>query len=181
MTSRGSVRARGITLRPWQAGDVCILHRSNTLAMTEHVGGPESDEAVEARQLRYMRMWQTGEARMFAIIESRNGADEESVGGVGWWLTTWHDQPVYEAGWSVVPEAQGRGIAKAAVALLIADARSHAERRLLTAFPSIENAPSNSVCASAGFRNHGVESFPFRATTLTVNAWALDLNPCAGA
>jgi RimJ/RimL family protein N-acetyltransferase len=177
MTASGSVPARGITLRPWQAGDVGILHRSNTPAMTKHVGGPETDEAVEARQLRYMRMWETGEARMFAIIESRKGADEEGVGGVGWWLATWHDQPVYEAGWGVVPEAQGRGVARAAVSLLIADARSHADRRLLTAFPSVANGASNRLCSGAGFHNHGIESFPFRGTTLTVNAWALELRP----
>jgi RimJ/RimL family protein N-acetyltransferase len=181
VTSGGSVGARGITLRPWQAGDVGILHRSNTPAMTKHVGGPETDEAVEARQLRYMRMWETGEARMFAIVESGKGADDVALGGAGWWPSMWRDQPVYEAGWGVVPEAQGRGVAKAAVSLLIADARSHAERRLLTAFPSIENVPSNSLCASAGFQSHGIESFPFRGTTLTVNAWALELNPFAAA
>ncbi|NYI41157.1 GNAT family N-acetyltransferase [Demequina lutea] len=96
---------------------------------------------------------------------------------MGWWLTTWRDQPVYEAGWGVVPEAQGRGIAKSAVALLITDARSHGERRLLTAFPSVDNAASNHLCSSAGFKNHGIESFPFRGTTLTVNAWALELSP----
>ncbi|WP_179397721.1 hypothetical protein [Demequina lutea] len=44
--------------------------------MTQYVGGPETDKAVEARQLRYVRMWGTGEARMFAIIESGNDADE---------------------------------------------------------------------------------------------------------
>lgn len=180
MTAMTSASARGISLRRWQAGDVGILYRSNTPAMTEHVGGPETDEAVEARQLRYVRLWETGEAHMFAIVESRDGADAVALGGVGWWLTTWHDQPVYVAGWGVLPEAQGRGIAKVAVALLIDDARSqvelaHAERRLLLAFPSVDNVASNRLCSTAGFRNRGVESFPFRGTTLTVNAWALDL------
>jgi len=182
MTSTEGASARGISLRPWHVDNVALLHRMNTPAMTEHIGGPETDEAVEARQLRYLRFWDTGEAHMFAIVESDNGADAVALGGVGWWLTQWRDQPVFEAGWGVVPEAQGRGIAKAAVSLLIDDAlslveRAQSERHLLTAFPSVDNVASNSLCSGAGFRNHGVESFPFRGTTLTVNAWVLDLNP----
>ena len=144
--------------------------------MTAHIGGPESDDAVDARHARYMRMWGTGEANMFAIIDtSLPLANGQGVGGVGWWPTQWHDEDVYEAGWHVMPEAQGRGIARAAVSLAIADAKVRGERRLLTAFPSISNAASNRLCESLGFSHRGIESFQFRGTTLAVNAWALDL------
>lgn len=116
---------------------------------------------------------------MFAIVDASAGiaVEAEAVGGISWWLITWHDEDVYEAGWSVVPASQTRGVAKAAVALVIADVRVHGKRRLLTALPSVHNVPSNRLCAGAGFQNRGVESFPFRGTTLTVNAWVLDLSP----
>lgn len=140
--------------------------------MTAHVGGPETDEEVDARHARYLRLWQTGEAHMFAIVDEATGA---GVGGCGWWHTTWNAENVCEAGWGVVPEAQGQGVATAALRLLIADARVGSDRRRLLAFPSVDNEPSNRLCAAVGFSLHGVDRFPFRGTTLTVNTWLLDL------
>lgn len=162
----------GIQIRPWADRDLDLLRESNSPGMTAHIGGPETDDAVVARHARYLRMWHTGEARMFAIVD---GATDEGVGGCGWWSTTWHGDDVCEAGWSVVPEAQGRGLATAAVRLLVADARLHGERRSLTAFPSVDNDASNRVCAAAGFSLRGVEVLSFLGATLTVNAWVIDI------
>lgn len=162
----------GIHIRPWADRDLDLLRESNSPGMTAHIGGPETDDAVVARHARYLRMWHAGEARMFAIVD---GATDEGVGGCGWWNTTWHGDDVYEAGWSVVPEAQGRGVAIAAVRLLVADARLHGTRRWLTAFPSVDNDASNRLCAAVGFTQRGVEIFPFRRTALTVNAWVIDI------
>ncbi|NTV39720.1 MAG: GNAT family N-acetyltransferase [Demequinaceae bacterium] len=176
MTTGALPHAGGVRIRPWAEGDVEILRRGNTPEMTVHIGGPETAEQVEARHARYLRLWRTGEAHMFAIIDESPALDApEAVGGTGWWPTRWHDQDVYETGWHVLPEAQGRGIARAAVPLAIADVRARGDRRLLTAFPSVSNAASNRLCESAGFSHGGIESFPFRGTTLTVNAWTLDL------
>jgi len=140
--------------------------------MTEHIGGPETHYAVETRHARYLRMWQTGEAHMFAIVDAATG---EGLGGCGWWHTSWDGDDVCEAGWSVIPAAQGRGVATAAVKLLVAEARIHGDRHRLIAFPSVSNDASNGVCAAAGFSRRGVETFPFRGTTLTVNAWVVDI------
>jgi RimJ/RimL family protein N-acetyltransferase len=107
---------------------------------------------------------------MFAIVDGDVG-----IGGIGWWLAQWRGDDVYETGWSVVPEAQGKGAAGAALALVIEDARLHGERSLLTAFPSVANPASNRLCASAGFAHAGVEESEFRGSMLTVNAWTLDL------
>jgi RimJ/RimL family protein N-acetyltransferase len=145
--------------------------RGNTPAMTEHIGGPESDDEVITRHENYLRYWNKGSARMF-VIE----ADAVAVGGVGWWTNQWREADVHETGWFVVPEAQGRGIAAAAVALLIEDTRRFGTFPLLTAFPSVSNAPSNALCAKSGFALSGTEEFPFRGTILTVNAWVLQLS-----
>lgn len=139
--------------------------------MTEHLAGPESDAEVLTRHNNYLQYWLDGRARMFAIE-----ADGTAVGGIGWWSTEWNDLAVHETGWFVVAEAQGRGIARAAVGLTIADAAAHGTASALVAFPSVTNAPSNGLCASSGFVLQGAEEFPFRGEVLQVNAWALDLN-----
>lgn len=161
-----------VRIRPWSDQNLDLLRQSNSPGMTAYLGGPETDDAVVARHSRYLSMWHAGEARMFAIVD---GATEEEFGACGWWHTTWHGDDVCEAGWSVIPGAQGRGVATAAVRLLVADARLHGERHLLTAFPSVKNDASNRLCAAAGFSQRGVEEFPFRGTMLTVNAWVIDI------
>jgi Transposase, Mutator family len=48
--------------------------------------------------------------RMFKIVDMSSGA---GVGSVGFWTKEWPDEQVYEVGWMVVPEFQGRGIVPA--------------------------------------------------------------------
>lgn len=159
-----------IDIRPWTQDDLPLLVTANMVEMTQHLAGPESDDQVRVRHQNYLDYWRDGTARMFAVT-----ADGESVGGIGWWTTLWRGEKVHETGWFTVPGAQGRGIARAALALIIDDARAHRRHDLLTAFPSVDNGPSNALCEKCGFRVNGVESFPFRGQELTVNAWTLDL------
>jgi len=119
--------------------------------MTEHIGGPETHYAVETRHARYLRMWQTGEAHMFAIVDAATG---EGLGGCGWWHTSWDGDDVCEAGWSVIPAAQGRGVATAAVKLLVAEARIHGDRHRLIAFPSVSNDASRPRPSSSSSLKH---------------------------
>jgi RimJ/RimL family protein N-acetyltransferase len=164
-----------VTLRPWSDGDLDLLFRGNAADMTEHLGGPESDDAVNKRHKNYLRFWREGSARMFTIL-----VDGEPVGGIGWWYSQWRDNDVQETGWFVVPEAQGRGIAQSAVGLIIHDARKNGTKRLLTAYPSVTNGASNALCERSGFRLLDEETFEFRGTTLTSNVWVLDLRPEGG-
>jgi hypothetical protein len=60
---------------------------------------------------------------------------------VGYWETTWHDQPVWEIGWAVLPSFQGRGIASSATPLLIERTRAKEQHRFTHAFLMVENAP----------------------------------------
>jgi RimJ/RimL family protein N-acetyltransferase len=159
-----------ISLRPWANGDLPLLYRANEPQMTEHLGGPETEQQVIDRHVKYLRMWREGTARWFAIE-----LDGEPVGGIGWWDSEWDAQPVHETGWFVVPEAQGKGVARGAVPLLIADVRDHGRLAMLTAYPSVQNVASNALCDSAGFRLIGEDEAPFRGMTLVFNVWGLDL------
>src|SRR5262245_63900464 len=92
--------------------------------MTEHLGGPEDPEKLRERQGRYERA-EDGD-RMFKIVDV---ASRAGVGSVGFWAKEWRDAHVYEIGWMVVPEFQGRGIAVAATAQAIELARRDDEHR----------------------------------------------------
>ena len=99
-----------VTLQRWGPDDLPVLERANTPEMTAHLGGPETDEQVRQRHERYLRQWDTGEARMFRI-----DVDDEPAGGIGWWQVEHDGVPAYETGWSVFPEWQGKGVARAAL------------------------------------------------------------------
>src|SRR5207248_9937489 len=94
-----------VTLQPWGGGDLPLLERlMGDPRMTEHLGGPESPDKLRERQGGYERL--AGGDRMFKIVDVASGA---GVGSVGFWTKEWRDEQVYEVGWMVVPEFQGRG------------------------------------------------------------------------
>ena len=74
---------------------------------------------------------------MFKIVEVASGA---GVGSVGFWTKEWRDVQVYEVGWMVVPEFQGRGIAVAATAQAIELAKRDDKHRFVHAFPTSTTA-----------------------------------------
>jgi RimJ/RimL family protein N-acetyltransferase len=139
--------------------------------MTEHLGGPESPERLRDRQNRYERL--QGDDRMFKVVEVANGAD---VGSVGFWAKEWREEQIYEIGWGVVPEFQGRGIAVAATAQAVELAKRDGRRRFMHAFPNIENAASNAICRKLRFDLLGACEFEYpKGQFMTCNDWCLDL------
>lgn len=161
-----------ITLRLWRDDDLWLLHRANTVEMTAHLNGPETDAEVVDRHARYLRYLETGEARMFVILR---GAQE--VGSIGFWHARWRERKAYETGWFVLPEAQGQGIAGRALALLLDDVHLHGdESRPLVAFPETDNPASNAVCRGAGFQLVGSITSTFRGADLVMNEWVRDLD-----
>jgi RimJ/RimL family protein N-acetyltransferase len=165
-----------VRLRRWTDADFPILVESNSEDMTRYLGGPETDAQLARRHERYLRGWDVGMPRMFAIVDALG----QALGGIGWWDTEWNGQPAYETGWSVLPHAQGRGVAKAALALVVEDVRGHGLNipntesiRPLVAFPNAANAASNAVCRSAGFELVGTDQSEFRGMMSTWNVWVL--------
>jgi RimJ/RimL family protein N-acetyltransferase len=163
-----------VRLEPWGKDDLPLVRRlMGDPAMTEHLGGPESEEKLVERQARYERVAEGGTGRMFKIVDEATGA---AAGSVGYWEKEWRGGTVYETGWSVLPEFQGRGIAVEATRQAIAAARAEDRHRYLHAFPSVENAPSNAICRKLGFTLLEECDFEFPpGSWMRCNDWRLDL------
>ena len=165
--------ASDIDIRPWSDADLPLLQALlGDPAMTEHIGGPESPDAIRSRHERYIAMDPTT-GEVFAIVI---GPDSASAGWVGYWQTTWHGEDIWEAGWSVLPPYQGRGAATAATALMIDRVRTRGTYRHLHAFPSVENASSNAVCRRLGFTLLGEADVEYpKGHMMRSNDWCLDV------
>jgi RimJ/RimL family protein N-acetyltransferase len=156
-----------IVLESWSEQGYQLLLRLNAPEMTEHLGGPETAEQVLRRHGRYLE--RTGDGEMFMVV-----ADGEVVGSVGYWPREWAGQEVYETGYGIVPEFQGRGLAVAAVQLCAARAARDGSRPWLHAFPTVDHAASNAVCRKAGFELVGECDFEYPPGSLIrSNDWRL--------
>jgi RimJ/RimL family protein N-acetyltransferase len=163
-----------VHLEPWGPDDLRLLqHLLGDPVMMAHLGGPESPEKIAERHLRFQRLGDAGAGRMFKIVDDATGV---GVGSVGYWPRIWHDQDVYEMGWSVLAAFQGRGVAAAGTARAIEVARSEQTRRFLHAFPAVANAPSNAICRKVGFTL--VEACDFEyppGHVMRCNDWRMEL------
>lgn len=162
-----------VDLRAWGEDDLSLLERLlGNPAMTHHLGGPESPEQLRARQARYLAL-DPAVGTMLVIVV---GAERVPAGSVGFWERAETDGPVWETGWMVLPEFQGRGIATRAAALVVAQARAAGRHRYLHAYPGVDNAPSNAICRRLGFTLLGARDFDYRGHLLRCNDWRLDLS-----
>lgn len=172
-TSDG-VNQNAVRLVPWSEGDLALdLQMLGDPEMTRYLGGPESAEHIAQRHARKLRLPDSGSGRMFKLVLQATG---EAVGSVGYWENSWHGEDIYEIGWLVLTAFQGRGIASAATAQAIVQARADGRRRFLHAFPSVENGPSNGICRKLGFTL--VEAFESeypKGHFMQCNDWRLDL------
>jgi RimJ/RimL family protein N-acetyltransferase len=162
-----------VRLEPWGEGDLPVLRRLlGDPAMTQHLGGPESEEKLVSRQARYAKLHKPDGDRMFKIVVDEG----EAAGSVGFWEKEWRGGTVYETGWSVLPEHQGRGLASEATKLVIEEARRQGRHRYLHAFPSVDNTPSNAICRKLGFELLEALDFEYPpGNQLRCNDWRLDL------
>lgn len=169
--------APAVRIERWRDEDLPLLHRLlGDPAMTEHIGGPETPEGIVARHRRYL----AGSDPIFRVVDVPSGA---AVGWVGYWERTWRGASVFETGWSVLPAHQGRGVARAATAQALDQARAERRLRYVHAFPSVGNPPSNAVCRRLGFVCLGECDFdyPAKGVTLRCHDWRCDLEAEAGA
>ncbi|WUH92379.1 GNAT family N-acetyltransferase [Streptomyces sp. NBC_00433] len=164
------VRGAVVELVGWGEGDFWLLERVNAPEMTEHLGGPESAEQLERRHQRYLEL---AAGRMFRVVLAESG---ETAGSVGYWEREWRDGTVWETGWGVLPEFQGRGLAVAAARAVTVAAREAGTHRYLHAFPGADHAASNAVCRKAGFELLGEVAFEYpKGSWMTSNNWRVDL------
>ena len=114
-----------------------------------------------------------GEAWIKMIVPGE-AAPDAVAGSVALWS---HDEDggdrVTEIGWMVLPEFQGRGLAKRAVRMLLELARDDGRWGLVHAFPATANGPSNGICRSLGFRYAGERDVTFAGRVLRSNHWVI--------
>lgn len=171
------IRPDDVALRPWSADDLGLLQRLlGDVRMTEHLGGPELPEKIVRRHARYLAAGDPGQ--MFVITVGPGGA---AAGSIGYWEKEWRGTTVWEAGWSVLPEFQGQGVATRATVLVVARAAAEGKHGSMHAFPSVDNGASNGVCRKVGFTLLGDSEFEYPpGNILRCNDWALDLPGTAG-
>ncbi len=169
-------RRMNVELRPWSGEDYPLLERvMGDPAMTEHLGGPESQEKIRIRHQRYLA---GGPAHMFVIVL---GPERLAAGTIGYWERQWQGQAVWETGWSVLPEFQGQGVATKATLALVERTRLDKKHRFLHAFPSVDNGASNAICRKTGFTFLGEVNLEYPAGhKMRCNDWQLDLGENSG-
>ncbi len=139
--------------------------------MMTHLGGPETPEQIEARHVRYLAMRGRDRGEMLVIL-----SDAQAVGSIGYWERAWEGETIWETGWFVVPEAQGKGLAKAGLQALLERLRTVGRHPHLHAFPNLENAASNGLCGALGFSLLGEVQFEYpKEHFMTCNDWVFDL------
>jgi len=161
-----------VRIELWDEGDLDLLRQLNSPEMTVHFGGPETEEKILDRHKRYYEIAQNGTGKMFKILLLPH---LEVVGSVGYWDQTWKEESIYEIGWSVLSEYQGRGIATEATAKAIASIRSEKKKhKFIHAFPKTKNPASNAICRKLGFSYIGECDFEYPiGTTIRCNDWRL--------
>ncbi|MFC8722721.1 GNAT family N-acetyltransferase [Kitasatospora sp. NPDC057198] len=149
-----------IRLEPWSDSRLGLLERINTPLMRRHVGGPETPEQLLVRHRRYLELPSLGGV-VYAVL-----VDGEEAGSIARHRRGWRGAEVHETGWNVLPEFQGRGVALAAGRAMLAALRAEvaadpASPGVLHAFPAVDNAASNALCARLGFTDGGPCDFEY--------------------
>lgn len=159
-----------LELRPYAHGDFWLLERLNSPEMTDHLGGPESPERLRDRHRRYLDL-RVGAGRMFAVM-----LDRDVVGSIGYWEKDWQGGQIFETGWCVLPEYQGRGLATLAAVAVTEKAREERTHQYLHAFPSVDHPASNAICRKAGYTFVGAVDFEYPVgNPIRCNDWRFDL------
>lgn len=177
-TSVSSAHRHDVGIRPYGPGDFPLLERLlGDPVTTLHIGGPESSAALIARHERYLgHDGSTG--GLFTVVLA---PESSAVGWVGYWESSWQGETVWECGWHVLPEHQGRGVAAAATALMLDQARARGLYRHMHAFPSVDNVASNALCRRLGFELLGAADVEYpKGCLMHANNWRLDLGPGCG-
>jgi RimJ/RimL family protein N-acetyltransferase len=162
-----------IQLKPWADEDLDLLRRLNTPEIWAHLGGPETEEKVLDRHARYLKAGEAGSGGMFTVVLLPEG---RTAGSIGYWEREWQGETVYETGWNVLPEFQGRGVATAAARAIVGVAAAERRHKQLHAYPSVDHPASNAICRKAGFTLAGPHDFEFpKGSFMRCNDWRYDL------
>jgi RimJ/RimL family protein N-acetyltransferase len=157
-----------VELRVYTDADLWLTEALETdPTVMRELGGPiERDRLPEIHRRRHADPW------WFTIVPEPGA---RPVGTIGVWETRHGAGELHETGWMVLPAYQGRGIASAALRLLLERVRCEPRFPSIHAFPPVTNAPSNALCRKFGFDLIGEVDFVYSGRTLRCNHWSLDV------
>jgi RimJ/RimL family protein N-acetyltransferase len=169
-------RAVTVLLRTVSTSDLDAYIRMRCdAAMMAHLGGPRPVEEMEDKLRRDVANATADREWTLMICP---GDDPSVVAGtVSLWLHEVSRTWLSEIGWMVLPEYQGKGLAKRAVGEVLSRAFADGRWGSIHAFPGVGNAPSNAICRSLGFALEGEQDFVFAGKRLRVNHWVIGPAP----
>ena len=146
-----------VALRPWRADDApavaAVIDGDPEIASwLDQVPQPYGLDEAHAYIAACRRGWEEGTGASFAVLDA---ADERVLGSLGIRLA---DLPagVAEAGYWVVREARGRGVATRALRLAARWILGQEGLERLQLRADALNVPSQRVAEKAGFRREGI-------------------------
>jgi RimJ/RimL family protein N-acetyltransferase len=151
--------------------DVYVRMRTDPVMMAE-LGGPLPRDGIEAKIATDVRAVRADEYWVSMIVPDAARPDVVA-GNVVLWSHDDGDR-LSEIGWMVLPEFQGRGLAKRAVRAVLERARDEDRWGVVHAFPGVANAASNALCRSVGFTLVGEREVDFAGRRIHANHWQID-------
>jgi RimJ/RimL family protein N-acetyltransferase len=155
------------------AADAGIRVRAETdPQMMSELGGPRPREDIERAHATSLALAAEGKCWPLKVM-----VDGVAAGAVVIWESSHAGQAIYEIGWLILPEFQGRGLASQAVRETLAKARAERKFGQIHAFPAVTNIPSNKVCERSGFGSLGECDVEFGGRQLRCNHWQVEVSP----
>jgi RimJ/RimL family protein N-acetyltransferase len=136
-----------------------------------NLGGPLPRADIAAIHAKRLGVIAKGEW-WFKIVPEENGA---AVGTIGVWKGEYAGNEIFETGWLIRPEHQGRGFATAAARLILERARAEKRFDFIHAFPGAANGASNAICRKTGFEKLEACSIDYAGRTLSCVHWRADV------
>lgn len=152
--------------------DAYIRMRCDPVMMAG-LGGPLPREGMADKVRRDARQ-AADDLAWFKMIVPDETTPKVVAGTVTIWSHDTSDGPMSEIGWMVLPEFQGQGLGKRAVRTLLEQAGDQDRWGLVHAFPATNNAASNGICRSVGFRLLFQAEVTFAGRVLKTNHWIID-------
>ena len=162
-------------LRKVELGDVdaYVRMRCDPVMMAE-LGGPLPREGIEEKVASDAKA-AADDTSWIVMIVPDEGQPDVVAGSVALWSHEVAGEPLSEIGWMVLPEFQGRGLAKRSVRMLLDRAEADGRWGSIHAFPAVTNGPSNGICRSLGFTLLGERDLAWTPDRrLRVNHWRYD-------
>ena len=160
-----------IRLRPYTDADRWLTEAIEAdPVMMADLGGPLPADVIPGVHQRRLegiaadRVW-------YLVVELE--PEGRTVGSICLWTDTVDGVDRSEAGWAILHEFQGRGLATEALRLLVARAAQDGRWGDIHAFPGASNGASNAVCRKGGFEKVGEETVEYAGRRLRCNHWVL--------